>query len=121
MQRHFTFTRLALAAATLAASGSATLVFAAQSPENGALAISKTPISLMQAIAAAEQHVGGKASQAELQVTKSGYVFDVEVVKDNEVFDVEIDAKDAHVIASVLDKNDHEDKHDREDGHDKRD
>ncbi len=121
MQRHFTFARLALAAATLAAVGSATLVFAAQSPENDALAITKTAISLTQAIAAAEQHVGGKASQAELETSKSGYVFEVEVVKGNEVFDVEIDAKDAHVIASVLDKNDHGDKNDREDGHDKRD
>ena len=109
MKSHFSFTRLALAAAGLTAVGSATLVFAAQSPGNDALAILQTPISLSQAIAAAEQHVGGKASQAELESSRKGATFEVEVVKGSEVFDVEIDVKDGYVIAFVLDKADRDD------------
>lgn len=117
MTNPFSFTRLALVAAMLTALGGAALVFAAQSAPNDALAIQQTPISLTQAIAAAEQHVGGKASQAELDVSRTGVVFEVEVVKGSEVFDVEIeiDAKDAHVIASVLDKPDHGDRDDKRD------
>ena len=118
MKTHFSFSRLALAAAALTAVGSATLAFAAQSTANDALAILQTPISLTQAIAAAEQHVGGKASQAELESSKKGVMFEVEVVKGSEVFDAEIDAKDGHVIASVLDKADRDDHDDRSDKRD---
>src|SRR6195256_939916 len=67
------------AAVALAVGG----VYAAtSSKENDALAISAAKIALSQAVSAADQHVGGKASRAEYERHKGQWVFDVEVVKD---------------------------------------
>ncbi|TCV85368.1 PepSY domain-containing protein [Sulfurirhabdus autotrophica] len=89
--------------------------FAAKSLENDALAVTAAKVSITQAIAAAEQHVGGKASRAEYERAKGQYVFDIEVVKDKNVMDVEVDPTSGKVIAAVEDKNDHDDHHDRAD------
>ena len=102
--------RVALAALATTAIGSA---YAAESVENDALAIAGAKISLTQAVAAAEQHVGGKASQAEYEREKGQWVFEVEVVKDKSIMDVKIDPMSGQVIAAVEDKADHnEDKAD---------
>ena len=98
---------------TAIAIGSA--AYAAKSAENDALDISGATIGLTQAITAAEQHVGGKASKAEYERHKGQWVFDVEVVKDKKVMDVTVDATSGKVIAAIEDKADHDDGHDKAD------
>ena len=106
--------KLYLALATLSAAtiGSA---YAAKSVENDALAVATSKISMTQAVTAAEQHVGGKASRAEYEKHKGQWVFDVEVVKGTKVMDVKVDPTNGKVIAAVEDKTDHDDAHDRAD------
>ncbi len=98
---------------TAIAIGSA--AYAAKSAENDALDRSGATIGLTQAITAAEQHVGGKASKAEYERHKGQWVFDVEVVKDKQVMDVTVDATSGKVIAAIEDKADHDDGHDKAD------
>lgn len=104
---------LAILATVLAATG-ATAHAANVTGENDAQAIHQAPISLTQAIAAAEsQHPGAKASRAEFEHSKqSGWVYDVEVVSDTQAFDVKVDAQQGQVLSSVEDKADHERDHD---------
>ncbi|MCE1249481.1 MAG: PepSY domain-containing protein [Comamonadaceae bacterium] len=103
--RHHTIS-LTLLAAVLAASGAAT--YAAQHEAgNDALAAAQAPITLTQAIAAAEQHVNGKAAKAEFERGKHGAAhYEVEVVQGTQVFDVQVDAHKGTVIASQLDRHD---------------
>ena len=89
------------ALSTAAAIGSAV---AAKSIENDAMSISNARIGLGQAVAAAEQHVGGKATHAEYEHHKGQWVFDVEVVKGASVMDVTVDADNGKVIEVVADK-----------------
>lgn len=89
--------------------------YAAKSNENDALAINSAKISLVQAITAAEQHVGGKASGADYEQHKGKWVFDVEVVKDKQVMDVKVDATSGKVIVATVDKVDRADANDRPD------
>ena len=70
---------------------------------------------MTQAVTAAEQHVGGKASKAEYEQHKGQWVFDVEVVKDKTVMDVKVDPTSGKVLAAVEDKADHDDDHDKAD------
>ena len=102
----------ALAALTATAIGSA---YAAKSDENDALAITGAKIGMTQAVTAAEQHVGGKASRAEYERHKGQWVFDVEVVKDTKVTDVKVDPANGSIIAATEDKTDHDDGHDKDD------
>jgi len=104
--------------AALAAFSTAAVVgtaVAAKSPENDALTISRAGISLVQAVGAAEQHVGGKASRAEYERYKGQGVFDVEVVKGATVMDVKVDAGNGKVIEATADTADHDDGGDHED------
>jgi uncharacterized membrane protein YkoI len=105
------FSLAALAAVTLASMGAAY----AASQENDALAISGAKISLTQAVAAAEQHVGGKASRAEFERAGRQWVFDVEVVKDRKVSDVKVDPTSGKILAATEDKTDHDNELDPED------
>ena len=89
--------------------------YAANSADNDALAVANAKLSLTQAIMAAEQHVGGKASRAEYEHEKGKAVFEVEVVKDKTVMDVEVDAMSGQVIAAVEDKADGKKKYDKDD------
>lgn len=100
------------AVSTAAVIGSA---FAAKSTENDALAISSAKIDLSQAVTAAEQHVGGKASRAEYERHNGQWVFDVEVVKGTEVMDVKVNAGNGKVIEATADKVDRDDGSDRDD------
>jgi uncharacterized membrane protein YkoI len=102
----------ALVALSASAIGS---VYAAKSTENDALAIATAKIGLTQAVTAAEQHVGGKASRAEYEQHKGQWVFDVEVVKGRTVMDVKVDSTNGKVISAVEDKADHDDEHDKAD------
>lgn len=106
-----------LAIAVVAAVGAAgTVAFAANGGmENDAMAISKAKISLTQAVSVAEQHANGKASQAEFENSKQGWVYDVEVVSGAKVFDVKVDADKGTVISSAEDKADRDDEHDEKD------
>jgi len=88
---------------------------ATSSKENDALAISAAKIALSQAVSAAEQHVGGKASRAEYERHKGQWVFDVEVVKDNTVMDVKVDPATGKVTAATEDKADKDDDNDHAD------
>ena len=83
--------------------------------ENDALAIAGAKIDLAKAVAAAEQHVGGKASKAEYERHKGQWVFDIEVVKDKKVMDVKVDAGSGKVISATEDKADQDDDHDEAD------
>lgn len=103
----------AIAALTSAAViGSA---FAAKPAENDAVAIASAKIDLAQAVATAEQHVGGKASRAEYERHNGQWVFDVEVVKDRAVMDVKVNAGTGKVIAATADEVDHDDGADHDD------
>lgn len=104
-----------VALATLATATAIGTAFAAKSTENDALAITGAKIDLMQAISAAEQHVGGKAARAEYESHNGRMVFDIEVVKEKSVMDVTVDASNGKVIEAVADKADHETGEDRED------
>lgn len=102
----------ALAALTATAFGTA---YASKFAENDALAINGATIGMTQAVTAAEQHVGGKASRAEYERHKGQWVFDVEVVKDRKVTDVKVDPASGNVIAATADKTDRDDGHDNDD------
>ena len=92
------FSLAALAVAISVAVGTA---YAGKSPENDAVAIGTAKIGLVQAITAAEQHVGGKASRAEFEKHKGQWVFDVEVVSGKKVMDVTVDSSSGKVISSA--------------------
>lgn len=114
MKRNTTLAAIAL----LAIAAGAGSVYAAQSDEqageNDALAITSAKVDLGQAVTAAEQHVGGKASHAEFEHHHGQPAFDVEVVKGHQVTDVKVDAVSGQVISARADQADHEDGHDNE-------
>ena len=89
--------------------------YAVKPEVNDAMAGSKAKISLVQAVTTAEQHAKGKATRAEFENSKRGFVYDVEVVSGSKVFDVKVDPDKGTVISSA------EDMTDRDDGDDKKD
>ncbi len=103
----YRYTKIFLLTAALAAAGSA--AYAAKSDmHNDAASIVHAKLSLTQAIGVAEQHANGKASRAEFEHAKRGWVYDVEVVSGVQVFDVRVDADSGVVIASREDEADHD-------------
>jgi uncharacterized membrane protein YkoI len=110
MKRKFYLAVLAALSATAIGS-----TYAAESAENDALAIAGAKIGMTQAVTAAEQHVGGRASRAEYERHKGQWVFDVEVVKDKKVMDVKVDPTSGKIIAATEDKTDRDDDHDQAD------
>jgi uncharacterized membrane protein YkoI len=110
MKRKFRIATLAALSATLIGSA-----YAAKTQENDALAVTSAKIGMTQAVTAAEQHIGGKASRAEYERHKGQWVFDIEVVKDKKVMDVKVDPASGKVIAATEDKTDHDDDHDKAD------
>jgi uncharacterized membrane protein YkoI len=108
------YSKFSLLVAAIAAAG--TVAYAAQGGmENDALSITKAKIPLTQAVTTAEQHVNGRASRAEYENSKQGWVYDVEVVSGAKVFDVRVDADKGTVISSAEDKADRDDDHDKQD------
>ena len=109
----FRYTKLSLLAlATLS-----TVAIAAKRIENDAMTtnLGKAKISLIQAVAAAEQHANGKAARAEFENSRQGWVYDVEVVSGDKFFDVRVNADKGTVISSAEDKAEHDDDHDKRD------
>ena len=105
------YTKLSLLAIAIATTGA--VAYAAKGGmENDALAITKAKIPLTQAVTVA---ANGKASRAEYENSKQGWVYDVEVVSGAKVFDVRVDADKGTVISSAEDKADHDDDHDKQD------
>lgn len=110
MKHKIYLTALAVLSAT--AIGTA---YAAKAMENDSLAIESAKVSLNQAVTAAEQQVGGKASRAEFEKHKGQWVFDVEVVNGKQVMDVKVDSTSGKVIVATEDKTDRDDDYDRDD------
>ena len=108
---NYRYTKLSL----LAIAAFSSVAVAAKSLENDATSIGLAKISLQQAIALAEQHVAGKATRAEFEYSKLGWVYDVEVVGASKVFDVRIDASKGTVLSSAEDAPDQDDEHDKAD------
>ena len=104
-----------VAIATLSTAVAIGSAFAAKSTENDALAISGAKIDLLQAVSAAEQHVGGKAARAEYESHNGQMIFDIEVIKGKSVMDVTVDASNGKVLEAVADKADHEEGEGKED------
>lgn len=103
-----------IATLALASAAAGVSAFASNDAGNDARIIPNAKISLSQAVTAAEQHVGGTASKAEVEQHAGKAVYDVEVVKGAQVFDVKISPDQGTVIASTEDRNDHDD-HDQQD------
>ncbi|CAI2029359.1 Peptidase propeptide and YPEB domain [Serratia fonticola] len=102
MNRYSRLSILAIAIATLSS-------FAYSSEhgvENDAMVINQAKIPLTQAVTLAEQHTHGKATRAEYENSKHGWVYDVEVVSGTRVFDVKVDANLGTILSSVEDKKD---------------
>jgi len=95
----------------------ASSVYAGSMSEDAEYPVEVPKISLKQAVTTAENHAGGKASKAELERYKNGWVYDVEVVGRKNVTDVKVDVKNGKVIVAAIDKadQDQEDEHDQED------
>ena len=70
------------------------------------LTIGQTHVSLIQAVATAEQKVGGKATHAELENENGKPVFGVEVVTGSSATDVKVDAMTGQVLSAQADKSD---------------
>lgn len=107
------YTKIGLVAIALAATGVG--AYAAKAMETEAAALAQAKVSIVQAIATAEQHANGKATRAELEQSKAGLTFDVEVVSGTKVFDVKVDAEKGTVISSAEDKADRENDEDSQD------
>ncbi len=95
--------------AALIATGAAAAYGANGNRENDAMSIVHAPVTLAQAVTAAEQHVHGKAARAEYEKSKQGWVYDVEVVSDGNAYDVRVDANKGTVLTSAVDSVDHDD------------
>ena len=63
-------------------------------------------VMLTQAIATAEQHLGGRAIGAKLDDDSFKPAYEVTVVKDNRVYDVQVDAVTNAVLGSREDTDD---------------
>ena len=106
MQRKLLIPALIMTASVATAGG---LVYAQQSggTQNDAMTdLAKTGISLVQAVTAAEQHVGGKASRAELENENGRLVYGIEVANNAQTVDVKIDAVNGSVVSAQLDQGD---------------
>ena len=107
MKKNLTLPAIALAALMAIGGGVAVAKSSTGAAENDAVAdLAKARISLTQAIAAAEQHVGGRAAGAELETENGKTEFEVEVVAANTVHDVTVDALTGKVTKSEIDKAD---------------
>jgi uncharacterized membrane protein YkoI len=72
-------------------------------------------ISLVEAVTTAEHHVQGRATKAEYENSKIGWVYDVEVVTGTKVFDVRVDANKGTILSSAEDQADTADEGDESD------
>ncbi len=99
-----TFRILLAAAAVAGVTGAAAT--AARADQEDLRLFSEAKVVLTQAIATAEQHLGGQAIGAKLDDDSFRPAYDVTVVKDNRVFDVQVDAVTNAVLGSREDPDD---------------
>ena len=105
-----------LGAAAMASAGAASGQATDRAP-GGAPAPAK--ITMEQAIATAEQQVGGKAVETEMERRRDGAsIFKVKVLQGNQTHKVLVDAQTGQVVRSVLDDEDDDDRRDRRVAHD---
>jgi len=84
---------VAIAVLTLAAAG------AASAQDRDELGIATAKISLIDAVKAAEQHLGGKAASAAIERKDGKWIFEVDIVTGQEIKDVVIDPATGEVLA----------------------
>lgn len=92
-----------LTALTVFSATAMSTAFAAKYPDSDALQIGDAKISMTQAVAAAENRVGGKVARAEYGRYKGQWVFDIEVVKDKNIMHVKVYPTNGKVIAAIQD------------------
>ncbi len=80
-------------------------------PNDAVAEMAKANITIEQAIAAAQQQVGGKASKAELEDENGKLAYSVEVVSGDKVMDVKVDPSTGKVLSAQVDKADREENH----------
>ena len=100
MQRKMLIPALIMAAGVATANG---LVYAQSLgviEDDALIDLANVRITLVQAVAIAEQHVGGSASQAELESENGRLVYAIEVMGDTKTIDVRIDAADGTVVST---------------------
>ena len=101
------------AAAVTGAAGIAVAAQAHNAANDALTDLAKAKISLVDAVSAAEKHVGGRATKAELESERGSTTFHVEVASADKVTDVVIDSTDGRVVSSKPDSIDRgEDDHD---------
>ncbi|MBI3383401.1 MAG: PepSY domain-containing protein [Aquabacterium sp.] len=110
----YRYTRVGLLATVIIATG-VTALAAKASNDNDAKHIPQAAVTLGQAVAAAEQHVHGRAVRAEFERARQGWVYDIEVIQGSKVFDIKVDAEKASVLSAVEDRVDRDDDHDKQD------
>jgi uncharacterized membrane protein YkoI len=91
--------RILLAAAAVAGVTGATAT-AARADQDELNLFLQAKVMLTQAIATAEQHLGGQAIGAKLDDDSFKPAYEVTVVKDNRVYDVQVDAVTNAVLGS---------------------
>ncbi len=107
-------TKLSLLVVAIATATATAGAYAAKaSAEQDVATIAQAKTSLIQAVNIAELHANGKATHAEYEQSKQGWIYDVEVVSGAKVFDVRVDADKGTVISSAEDKGGHD--HDERD------
>lgn len=104
-----------LVAATLVASAAGGMAFAkdSNSDMNAAAALKGATISLSDAIAKAEQAVGGKAVEADLDDEQSGARFEVGVLANGKVSTVFVDAKTGDIVTQGTDESEENERSER--------
>lgn len=108
-----------LTAAALATTGA--YAYQGQSGEQDeAAALAQAKITLSQAITAAEQHVGGKASSAGIEDENGKIVYGVEIVGGGKSTDVKVDIATGQVLSARVDTADHERGEERHERHERR-
>lgn len=104
----------AIIATTVLALGVGSAAFASASGNDAVTSLAQATITLDQAVRAAEQHAGGRATKAELERHQGKAAFEVEVVNGQAVSDVVVDATDGSILANTADRDDHEGEQDDE-------
>jgi uncharacterized membrane protein YkoI len=105
-QTHVNNTLTTLLGAVAFAGVTGAAAAAARADQEDLRLFSEAKVMLTQAIATAEQHLGGQAIGAKLDDDSFEPAYEVTIVKDNRVFDVYVDAVTNAVLGSREDRDD---------------
>jgi uncharacterized membrane protein YkoI len=103
MQRKISIPALIMAAGVATAGGLAYAQPAGVQPNDATTQLANTKVTLTQAVSIAEQHVGGRASHAELENENGRLVYAVEVSNTTNTMDVKVDATTGSIVSSQAD------------------